>query len=119
MPEEPNKHDEPTNIPLDFGQAVEGLMRVKWENKRESEMQKNPIIEKLTDLTEDGVEVIRIFGKGLIDETPRRVGFDLKDGTQEYLKISVDRNEYMKLWKQAARFKSLLSKTEIPENPDD
>ena len=34
MPKEPNKHDEPTKIPLDFGPAVEGLMGVKWEKTK-------------------------------------------------------------------------------------
>lgn len=34
MEKQPNKPDEPTKISLDFGQAVDGLLGVKWEKTK-------------------------------------------------------------------------------------
>lgn len=50
MPEEPNKHDEPIKIPLDFDEAVEGLLGVKKPKKKLSadELRKKSLARKKT-----------------------------------------------------------------------
>jgi len=70
MPEELEKHDEPTKIPLDFGQAVEGLLGVKWDQLQKEES--------------NGVQDM---------SDTKEIVLQLTDGELQVLKRSVDEHE--------------------------
>lgn len=73
----------------------------------------NPILIGLLALVDAGQQVVRVSSGWNATPRPNAV-FHLKDGSVRKVEFDADHSTYMRLWKQAAAFKHLLSEAELP-----